>query len=114
MIHLCSQKFDTIYAVFDAVDECNDMHQEEILEFITQLPTSYRILLSSRPHLIQNLRSHLIDATIMDIAADELDLQNYIVRRLAEKGNKDCNLRAQCIELAKAADGMLVSHLLPC
>ena len=106
LLHSCSQKFDTIYAVFDAVDECND----EILEFIAQLPNSYRILLSSRPHLIQNLRSQLTNAVIMNIAAEESDLQNYIVRRLVEKGNRDHNLQNKCLDLAKDADGMFVSY----
>lgn len=102
-----AHKVPKIFAVLDAIDECRDSHQSEILGLLKHLQQSgYRLLISSRPHLLQNLRDQLKDPEIMDIYADESDLENYIKTRLHENGNKDQTLERKCLELAGTVHGM--------
>ena len=49
MLFQCARKVGTIYAVFDAVDECNETNFTEILEFLAHFQNSFKILLSTRP-----------------------------------------------------------------
>lgn len=102
-----NQKVPQIFAVFDAVDECHDSHQKEVLALFGDLQQSgYRLLISSRPHLLPNLRDQLTDTESIDIYADESDLKNYIKTRLREKGNKDQNLEHKCLDLTSTVQGM--------
>jgi hypothetical protein len=102
-----AQKGPNVFAVFDAIDECHDTHQKEVLALFGHLQQSgYRLLISSRPHLLQNLRDQLEDTEVMDIYADESDLKNYIKTRLREKGNKDQHLEYKCLDLASTVQGM--------
>ena len=106
MLSALTNSFQTIYAVFDAVDEC-DVHQlNEIVALVANLGSSWKVLISTRPHLLQHLRTELPNVSTLEISANEQDLQNYIMSRLAEKGNRDRILQAKCMEISKGADGM--------
>ena len=107
LLLLCSRKFSTLFAVFDALDECDDGHRLEILTFLTLLRKSgHRILISSRPHLRQQLQDELSDTSTLEISADEQDLRNYIITRLDQKGNKNVDLERKCLGLTKNVQGM--------
>ena len=101
----CSQ-ISSIYAVFDAIDECSDVYQKEVLELFAHLQKSgYRLLISSRPHLYKLLHQ-LSDTETLEICANEADLRNYITTRLNEEGNVSEKFKAKCLELINNVGGM--------
>lgn len=107
LLKSCSLKFTTIYAVFDAFDECSDAHQDEILAFLSQLQQlNYRLLISSRLHLRQQLQDRLSDTQIIQVSADELDLKLYITTRLDQKGNRNIEVKERCLELTEQVQGV--------
>jgi NACHT domain len=107
LLTLCSKQFGTIFAVFDAIDECCDSYRKELLAlFAHLLQSGCKLLISSRPHLLRNLRDQLSSARTIEVYANESDLRNYITVRLREKGNKDTNLEVKCLELATGVYGM--------
>jgi len=102
----CSQKFSSVYAVFDALDECSESYQKEMLALFTHLQNSaYRLLISFRPHLYE-LRDKLESTQTLDVSAKDSDLRGYITTRLERKGNRSAHLKDRCTELAKNVDGM--------
>lgn len=106
MLSGLTDNFRTIYAIFDAIDECDVNQLNEIVAGIAGLGPNCKVLISTRPHLLQHLRNELPNANTLEISANEKDLQNYIMSRLAEKGNRDRTLETKCLELSTGADGM--------
>ncbi len=106
MLSSLTDNFHTVYAIFDAIDECDVNQLNEIVALIGGLGQNCKVLISTRPHLLQYLRNELPNANTLEISANEKVLQNYIRSRLAEKGNKDRTLEAKCLEISKGADGM--------
>jgi hypothetical protein len=102
-----SKKFSTVYAVFDALDECSESYQSKLFTLFGTLQQSgyYRLLGSFRPHL-SKFQKVLGNPQILEVRADELDLEKYVGMRLEEKGNKISKLREECVQLAKGVDGM--------
>jgi hypothetical protein len=102
-----SKKFSTVYAVFDALDECNESYQSKLFTLFGTLQQSglYRLLGSFRPHL-SKFQKVLGDPQILELRADESDLEKYAAMRLEEKGNKISKLREECVQLMKRVDGM--------
>jgi hypothetical protein len=96
------------YVVFDALDECDESYQNDILTLFASLQKShYKLLISTRPHL-QNFSERLTNAKSITIYAHQNDLQNYILHRLtSERSNP--KLKAKCLELADQVKGMYVS-----
>lgn len=95
-----------IYTVFDAMDECSEDHQQDILSLLSSLAQSgYRILLSSRPHL-HILRDQLGTLSTLTISADETDLECYAKARLIAERNRNEELESRCIVLVKESQGM--------
>jgi hypothetical protein len=102
---LCSQ-ISTIYAIFDAIDECSDVHQMEVLELFAHLQQSgYRLLISSRPHLHESL-NQLSDRQSLEVCANESDLRNYIIARLIKEGIVSDKFKAKCLDLINDVGGM--------
>jgi hypothetical protein len=100
-----SKKF-TVYAVFDALDECDELYQSELFTLFGTLQQSgYRLLGSFRPHL-GHFQKVLGNPQILEVRANELDLAKYAATRLKEKGNKIPELEDQCLQLTKGVDGM--------
>jgi hypothetical protein len=102
LLTMCSQKL-SIFAVFDAVDECIDAFQEELFFLFADLQKiGYKLLISTRPHI--DLRNSLSHSRDFIISANESDLQNYVLTRL--KNERNDNLKAKCLELVQGAQGM--------
>jgi hypothetical protein len=94
------------YAILDALDECNDEYQQEILSLLNVLEKSgFKLLISMRPHLKID-RGHLISIKAVTIEANDADLGNYVLTILQVKNNKINELKRQCLELIKEAKGM--------
>jgi hypothetical protein len=101
----CSKDFTWVYAVFDALDECSEAQQEEILSVLGHLQQSgYRFLISSRLHF-RRLKKWFSDICTLEISANEADLDNYVSVRLQEEGNSDI-LKARCLDLMRNVQGM--------
>lgn len=107
MWHLAwySERFP-VYAVFDALDECNETQLDDMILFFTELQKiSYRLLVSCRPHL-QNLSNQLRDPITFEIEANEYDLRNYVTYRLEKEKNRNVALEQKCQDLVKNVQGM--------
>lgn len=105
LLKLYAQKF-SIYAIFDALDECSDDHQKELLSLFADLQKgAYRLLISSRPHL-PHLRDRLGSTKTLEIGAEESDLTNYVTARLDNERHNNLHLRVKCIELMKGVQRM--------
>jgi hypothetical protein len=103
----CSEKFSTVYAVFDALDEYSESCQTTLFKLFGTLQQSgYRLLVSFRPHLSKLFQNVLSDPQILEVRADELDLEKYVAVRLEEKGNKISELKDRCLQLTKGLDGV--------
>lgn len=101
----CSQKLP-VYAVFDAMDECNDIYQDDTLSLFADLLCSgYRLLISSRPHLTK-IRDVLVDARVFNISADHSDLRTYILARLKNDKNRNIISELGCIKLIDSVEGV--------
>ena len=106
LIDLCSRKFSSRYAVFDALDECRDACQMEVLRLFVHLQQSgYRLLISSRPHLHKFL-CQLNDAQTLEIHVNASDLENYITTRLSKEGNISDKFKDKCLGLINDVGGM--------
>lgn len=95
----------SMYAVFDALDECSEWNRKDMLSLFTTLQKSgFRLLVSTRVHL--NIQEQLTDSIILNITADMSDLRNFISVRLDEEGTISPKLRDKCLELTSRAEGM--------
>jgi len=101
-----SKKFSTVYAIFDALDECSESYQSDLVTLFGTLQLSgYRLLGSFRPHL-STFQKVLSNSQILEVRANESDLNKYVAARLKEKGNKISELEDKCGQLAKGVDGL--------
>src|SRR5208282_5596439 len=81
-----AERYSSIYAVFDALDECEDDHRAEVLELFSKLQDSgYRLLVSTRSHL--SPENTFKDTCTLTIEADQNDLKSYIKSRLSKEPN---------------------------
>jgi hypothetical protein len=95
----------SVYAIFDALDECSESHQNNILTLFNGLHRSnYKLLISTRPHL-QNFSEYLTNTQSITIYAHQSDLQNYILTRISRE-RTNSKLKAKCLELADQVKGM--------
>lgn len=103
---LTSHSKSRIYAVFDALDECNDKYQQNVLSLLAILEKSgFKLLISTRPHL-QIVQDHLNSIQTAVIEADATDLENYVLTTLTVKKNGNRELETRCLELVKEVKGM--------
>jgi hypothetical protein len=101
----CSKDFTCVYAIFDALDECSEAQQDEILSVLGHLQQSgYRFLISSRLHF-RRLQKRLSNVSTLEISANEADLDNYVAVRLQDEGNSNV-LQTKCLELMRNVKGM--------
>lgn len=103
LLSWCSQQFSTVYAVFDAVDECHEAYHPEIIELFGQLEKfGLKLLISGRPGFpLTKLQNTLRNSKSLDVRANESDLENYVASRV-ENGK----LRVNALKLIKKVDGM--------
>ena len=103
VLELCSRRFSSRYAVFDALDECSDTHKEEILDLFVNLQKfGYKLLISGRPPLDA---CRLSNVSTIEIRATDQDIETYIMKKLEEREVRP-KVRARCLELVKGVGGM--------
>ena len=108
-----AERYSSIYAVFDALDECGDGYRKEALELFAKLQESgYRLLISTRSHL--SPENTLKDTCALTIEADQTDLKSYITARLSGERNINKNFTTKCLKLASSVQGMYVQDFVIC
>jgi hypothetical protein len=101
-----SQNFP-VYAVVDAIDECSDGQQAEMISLFSELQNSgFKLIVSGRPHVQNAITDQLRDSETFEISADRYDVQNYIRTRLKKEENKNLALEEKCLDLANNVQGM--------
>lgn len=114
LLRSCSRRYTSVFAVFDALDECNESHQTEILKLFADLQGfGYRLCISFRPHS-KRLLNTPYDSKTIEISADQSDLTNYVLTRLKQKKNQSGELKDRCLQLVKGVDGMYVTLYFVC
>ena len=106
MHYLMSSLGSSEYLVFDAVDECDESNLDSVLELFSKLQTSCRLLISTRPHLVQNLRDKISDMHLINIHGDINDMGNYVTGRLKMANKRNPSLETLCLDLIKDVSGM--------
>jgi hypothetical protein len=96
---------ESVFMVFDALDECSEHNRKDVLELLSDLVKyGYKVLVSSRPHV--SFDSCLQGSEPFRIQAHETDLNNYVSCRLDAEKKVSSTLRRRCIELTKDLHGM--------
>jgi hypothetical protein len=79
----CARQFPKVYFVFDALDECEDIHsRSKIIDFmytVTQMEPRVRILVTSRPHLPFMCQSSIL------VQSNRADIEAYIRANISHK-----------------------------
>ncbi|KLU88296.1 hypothetical protein MAPG_07283 [Magnaporthiopsis poae ATCC 64411] len=117
LVRLLAQRFDRTYILIDALDECTEKDQSNILRYTSTLERDIRLLITSRPVL--DLQDTFSSLCRIDITAHESDIRVYLEseidtdKRMRHFTTIDQNLRADIIRsLQVMADGMfLLAHL---
>lgn len=107
-------KFSHVYVVVDALDECNPKTRSKFIEKLQELPTSLRLLCTSR-HL-GDIQEAFADASRLEIQAIDADVALYVeaqilqVPKLVKFCKKAGDLHGTIVEkLVMKAKGMYVS-----
>jgi hypothetical protein len=109
-----AKKRESVFAIFDALDAYgHDSRKEitELFELFSHLQVNRcRLLMSSRPHWRSQaeLQEPLDDTQILEIKAEESDLENYIRSRLKQIGNRNSKLELECLRLINRLNGMYI------
>ena len=100
--------FTSVYAVFDAFDECGDENQKDMLALFEHLENSrYKLLISGRPQTRGKLQSQLINTCTLEIQAKLSDLQHYVNKRMLErKIVPNSPIKKRFLELVQNVDGL--------
>jgi ankyrin repeat protein len=94
----CLCLFESVYVVLDALDECEENQQRDILNLVDELLTqpSIQIMVTSRPHL-QKIKQLTRPSLCIDITADKHDIRAYVYSRCemrfwkpSVKGQREC------------------------
>jgi hypothetical protein len=105
--YTCAERFDSIYILFDAFDECDDSQQKKILTLIHEfvLHKSLRIMLTSRTHPQRVPR--LPESIFITINAEDADIRAFLSSRLEEELYLAQEFKDDILEaLSQGAEGM--------
>jgi ankyrin repeat domain-containing protein 50 len=107
---LCVDQLDRVYIFIDALDECDDAQQNQIVAFICELLTkkTFRIMVASRPHLKQLLVS-LPKSTLILLQSKDVDcdVRTYLAAQLRGRRFLSEALKSKILEtVGRQAQGM--------
>jgi hypothetical protein len=79
-----SQRYSTIYAIFDAIEESAERYYSEIVKLLHRLERlGYHLLVSGRPGSpLNSLRDALFKSHTLQIIANDSDLESYVCSRV--------------------------------
>lgn len=95
-----------VYAIFDAMDECSENNLGKVLKLFNKLQGSFRLLISTRHHLVQSIRDHIDDVQVINIKGETDDVENYVRERLRTAKNIKPALEEKCVDLVKDVEGL--------
>ena len=95
-----------VYAIFDAMDECSENNLSKVFKLFSKLQGSFRLLISTRHHLVQSLRDHIDDVQVINIKGETYDVENYVRERLRTAKNTKPTLEEKCVDLVKDVEGL--------
>jgi hypothetical protein len=73
-----------IFVVLDALDECEDTQRDGVIWLIRRLvEEKIKVFLTSRYHLEHTIRTKFCSMITFNISANDIDIQRYLVARLA-------------------------------
>ena len=99
--------FSSVYAVFDAFDECGEENQNDMLGLFVDLEKSgYKLLVSGRHQTPNKLRTGLSNTYTLELRANISDLKYYVNKRMSEEKISDKNLKTNFLKLVAKVDGM--------
>lgn len=100
----CSKKFDSVFRIIDAFDECREGQRPSMVSCLQQLYESgMRLFLTSRSHLLEELKRSF-EAIDCKIIAQDDDIKKYLEQNLRHKSGLHSELKAEIIK--KIADGV--------
>lgn len=108
-----SSRFNRVFLVLDAVDECDDATWAALLPVLQNLPEQFRVMVTSRPY--DTFKDDFTGWLCQDILASEEDVQNFIRSRVTEDRRlktvlkNSSELTQRCIDtIVSKAKGMYV------
>lgn len=112
----CSSRLPAV-VLFDAFDECGNQRRI-ISELVVPLHKSgIRVCITTRPHVLQDLKHTFDSATIMEIRAQREDIETYLAHQLEQSQRLNATFKADIIrKLSNHADGMyyFLSAIIEC
>lgn len=86
LIDFSKQYFKSVFILIDAMDECLESHRSEMLSYFRLLSEAgIRIYLTSRSHLLDEIVGKLGESRIMEIRAQDHDVEKYLIETLEIK-----------------------------
>jgi hypothetical protein len=106
-------RFSSVYAFFDAFDECNQQHQQDIFKLIQSLSTSsIKVMLTSQD-IFELLRG--LEKFSIPITAQAEDIHRYLSSRLEKEVDVPQELRKEILDtLITKAEGMYADYMTHC
>lgn len=104
----CCAKFDSVYVLLDAFDECDTSQQGSILSLVRELVfhPSVKAMITTRPYL-QGVHALSEMALVVDIKARDTDVRAFLVSRLQSVQYLSESLKSEAIEvISGGAEGM--------
>lgn len=103
MLIACSKEFSTVFVVIDAINECGTGEREKLLMHLQRFHESgVRLYITTREHLLNNLQPKFPDANILQIKAEEADVENYLREKLRTQPISD-KFKNNILQTMKAA-----------
>jgi hypothetical protein len=118
LIQLECKTLSTIFVVIDALDECkeNSGSRDHLLRELNKLQPKLRLLVTSRPHII-DVAEHFPEAAQLSIHAKEEDIRKYLNRKISTHARFRCQMGADHAfqnlvmdTIIQNAKGMFVLH----
>jgi ATP/maltotriose-dependent transcriptional regulator MalT len=110
LIIVLSREFGSVLVLLDAFDECDEAQQDDVLSLVCKISTSgISVFITTRLHLLETVRGVIERPTILEVNAQQVDVERYLTAKLKEKtlGEK---LKADIIAaISPRARGMYVS-----
>lgn len=115
LIIVLSKEFGSILVLLDAFDECDEAQQDHILSLVSKMSASeISVFITTRPHLLGVLREVIDRPTILEINAQQADVERYLRANLETRKTKrlDENLREEIINtISPRAHGMYSNNV---
>jgi hypothetical protein len=102
LFKVCAKEYPSVLVVLDAFDECDLRQQGRMVSIIHQLcSVGIRVFITTRPHILPDLEQFK-DAKLMEIKANEDDIENYLTRELQNRPRLSDSFKREVIKKIKS------------